>query len=174
MQWPKFSLLMGALVAFVGLVADFRDAATEIGSHLPWLKGLLPIIGLGGATCVLVMIAVHVAKPVTTTIRAARAKSPDARLRRMASFLELLRKSLSQYVSSYTYHFDSEKRHDLIAQLVAITHELEEELGIPCPKGIRSEETESDSINQWIAFLVNLVPLARHGKIQEARRLMGG
>lgn len=161
----KLTVLLSVSAACLGVLANFQGAVDQIVQLTPLGAAVLPIAALSGLTAVGVL-AVFWGWPVFAAFcRWIMRKRPRGRLQAMESELERLREQLSSYISSG----EDVEGLDLVGQLAEV-HVALGDLGIASPAGL--DDPDNFDEQEWLAFVVLMLPLVRRGLVEEARALL--
>ena len=149
--------------AWTGLLVDFEDAATRVGSMFPLIDALLPIVALSGT-----------AGGVAWLLFEAWTWHPSyrrgQRLKQYAALLEYIRSTLAADILS-----DPSKVLRAHNRILEAKMTLEEQFEIPCP-GLETPVTMTETevlsiwIDGWSTFAAVLLPRVRSGNWKNARR----
>ena len=145
------------IVASVGLLADWGDAATRIESLWPAIHAFLPTIAWGGigAGAVLLLMAAG---------RGVRLPIPSLELENMMPLLLEAREAVTMHTGG---HQDGSLPDEVRTMLLFYKSILEDDLKIPCPP------VEAGLMEIWSEFLLQLAILARRSNVEAARTLWG-
>lgn len=137
----------------VSFLADVQGAATAVRELWPFLKAFAPFIVIG-------LAIVCVCRLLASLFLYLRARTPSEKFRQQYLTLVSCRNAVSSVL-------DGELRHrvNLHSDLTNIRHDLIA-LDIECPD---IATFNREHLQLWYTFLNNLVPLARHKQLKEAR-----
>lgn len=147
-----------------GLLTDFGDAATRVGSMFPVIEALLPVVALAGASGAVMWLLIE-----------AWMWRPSYRLgQRLKSHTLLIENIRSISTADLSEHSKARHATNLILEAKVA---MEEQFEIPCPglevPGTKTErEVLSIWLNSWSTFAAVLLPRVRVGDLKNARRAL--
>lgn len=154
-------LSISNLGLWAGLLVDFEGAATRLGTMLPILDALLPVLALAGACGGLVWAAFAMADWIPSLL-------PSGRLRAYVPLIEELRTASEEAL------LDGNKITRVNNLIVEAKQILENQFSITCP-GVLSHRSfnEIDAVSNWLSewgtFTSILLPRMRRGDLKKAR-----